>query len=187
MSGQCGAKTTKNTPCQHPAGWGTGHRGVGRCILHGESTVPYDSLLDELTVLRGLLWQHIGKSEQNGMSEDDRDATFAMVEKLGRTIERIIKIKSQHAATASEINKVARSFGDLMGTYIEDVEQRRAYIDALQRSVDAALSDPGSRRGDTLAIPRPTRGKIASRRCSRRTSVNASVIHTSRCGNGRED
>lgn len=31
----CGAKNRQGTPCQHPAGWGTPHKGTGRCKLHG--------------------------------------------------------------------------------------------------------------------------------------------------------
>lgn len=32
---RCGAKTRGGTPCQRPAGAGTGHVGTGRCKLHG--------------------------------------------------------------------------------------------------------------------------------------------------------
>lgn len=31
----CGARTRRGTPCEHEAGWGTQHVGVGRCRLHG--------------------------------------------------------------------------------------------------------------------------------------------------------
>lgn len=34
----CRAKTRKGTPCEHEAGWGTDHVGVGRCTLHGGSS-----------------------------------------------------------------------------------------------------------------------------------------------------
>jgi len=30
----CGAKTCAGTPCRYPAGWGTDHKGEGRCKLH---------------------------------------------------------------------------------------------------------------------------------------------------------
>lgn len=33
--GKCGAKTRSSGKCGRPAGWGTGHSGVGRCKLHG--------------------------------------------------------------------------------------------------------------------------------------------------------
>jgi hypothetical protein len=36
--GRCRALTTKNTRCELPAGWGTGHPGYGPCKLHGGST-----------------------------------------------------------------------------------------------------------------------------------------------------
>lgn len=32
---RCAATTRAGTPCQQPAGWGTGHVGTGRCKLHG--------------------------------------------------------------------------------------------------------------------------------------------------------
>lgn len=32
---KCGAKARSGKPCGRPAGWGTGHAGVGRCKLHG--------------------------------------------------------------------------------------------------------------------------------------------------------
>ena len=35
---RCGAKTRAGAPCGRPAGWGTGHPGIGRCKLHGGST-----------------------------------------------------------------------------------------------------------------------------------------------------
>jgi hypothetical protein len=35
---KCGARTNAETPCQRPAGWGTGHPGSGRCKLHGGSS-----------------------------------------------------------------------------------------------------------------------------------------------------
>lgn len=31
----CGARTRSGTPCQRPAGWGTDHKGEGRCKWHG--------------------------------------------------------------------------------------------------------------------------------------------------------
>lgn len=34
----CGAKTRDGTPCDRPAGWGTHHRGTGRCRSHGGSS-----------------------------------------------------------------------------------------------------------------------------------------------------
>lgn len=34
----CGAKTRGGGACRRPAGWGTGHAGVGRCKLHGGAT-----------------------------------------------------------------------------------------------------------------------------------------------------
>lgn len=35
---RCGAKTRAGTPCKKQAGWGTDHRGQGRCRLHGGAT-----------------------------------------------------------------------------------------------------------------------------------------------------
>lgn len=32
---RCGAETRSGDPCKHPAGWGTDHRGEGRCKHHG--------------------------------------------------------------------------------------------------------------------------------------------------------
>lgn len=34
----CGAKTRKGTPCDRTAGWGTTHKGIGRCKNHGGSS-----------------------------------------------------------------------------------------------------------------------------------------------------
>lgn len=35
----CGAKKRQSGGCcMHPAGWGTGHVGIGRCKLHGGCT-----------------------------------------------------------------------------------------------------------------------------------------------------
>lgn len=36
--GYCGATNRKGHPCTRPAGWGTGHSGIGNCKHHGGST-----------------------------------------------------------------------------------------------------------------------------------------------------
>lgn len=38
----CGGKTRAGGACGRPAGWGTGHPGVGRCKLHGGKTPTHE-------------------------------------------------------------------------------------------------------------------------------------------------
>lgn len=47
----CRARTGKGTPCEKEAGWGTDHKGIGRCRLHGGAT-PNAQVAGAVTLAR---------------------------------------------------------------------------------------------------------------------------------------
>lgn len=84
-----GRKTDGSGYCQHEAGWGTDHPGVGRCKFHGGSTENYEKkIINELTeasedasIAIRLQLKHLRKKLEDGEEVDVGD-----LDRLSRTV-----------------------------------------------------------------------------------------------------
>lgn len=157
----CGGKTSAGGACQRPAGWGTAHVGTGRCKLHGGASPsgvdspqfkhgryskvmpqriadtlsasnadPLD-LLDELDLQRGLLSNYLARF--NTVTPQASDIAFMMswLSDIGRTVERIVKMRNETALTRAEMTYLAARIADLVGEFIPDVDRQQAFIHKL--------------------------------------------------------
>jgi hypothetical protein len=89
---KCNARKTDNSGyCEHRAGWGTEHTGVGRCKFHGGLTPNQErGIIDELedgaqdaaTALR-LRLKHVRQAVEDG---DAEDIDWSQVDRLARTV-----------------------------------------------------------------------------------------------------
>jgi hypothetical protein len=170
MTEICAAKTRGGSPCRRPSGWGTQHVGKGRCKLHGgnagrpivtgryahslkeslktkltdvQGGDPLD-LLPELEVQRVLLSEYLSRFQGNmNLAGFDIDFMMGWAAEIGRTVERMVKMKNDTALTQAEVKFLAVRIVELVGKYISDPSQRRAFVHELLTSVPA-LAD-----GDT--------------------------------------
>ncbi len=152
----CEAKTRRGTLCKKQAGWGTPHVGEGRCRLHGGlagrppthgrySTVKRASLQgkiekfyndpsagdlsSELALMRALLQDYIDRFEDGiPLGVDDIERMYAMVDGIGKTVERIAKILAMTALTQAELQLLQVTLIDALREFIPDPEKQRAFV-----------------------------------------------------------
>ena len=151
----CGATTRAGRPCKNKAGYKTDHVGQGRCHLHGglnpikhgrysrikrsrirelideyrNDPQPLD-LLEEVLLLRALLTDYVERTA-NGDQELDITAAAGLVDKVGRMVERIEKIKAERSITLETLDRVLEQLGvELVNALREEVadEDARAAI-----------------------------------------------------------
>lgn len=161
---QCGAKTRKGTPCQNPPVTGAkrcrmhgGTQPVGAAspnLKHGRYS-PYlrDSmkvkladaqagdplnLLPELEVQRVLLSEYLSRFQGiQTLSGFDIDFMVKWTAEIGRTVERMVKMKNETALTEAEVKFLAARIVELIGKYVVDPDRQRAFVAELLASVPA--------------------------------------------------
>jgi hypothetical protein len=122
----CGAKTRAGTPCKKPAGWGTNHKGIGKCKLHGGATPIKHGLYSKYTNHR--LGDMIDK-----LSDDDEllnlRKTIALQQSL--IIDILNKVEDESLTLTPRLSKTLSDIGDKLGKNIErrqKVEEGEKYI-----------------------------------------------------------
>jgi len=122
----CGAKTRAGTPCKKPAGWGTNHKGIGKCKLHGGATPIKHGLYSKYTNHR--LGDMIDK-----LSGDDEllnlRKTIALQQSL--IIDILNKVEDESLTLTPRLSKTLSDIGDKLGKNIErrqKVEEGEKYI-----------------------------------------------------------
>jgi len=122
----CGAKTRAGTPCKKPAGWGTNHKGVGKCKLHGGATPIKHGLYSKYTNHR--LADMIDK-----LSNDDEllnlRKTIALQQSLILNI--LDKVEEGRLELSPKLSETLCDIGDKLGRNIErrqKVEEGEKYI-----------------------------------------------------------
>ena len=142
----CGAKTKHDgTPCKRA---GTGGAG-GKCHLHGgkstgrpiitgrysvthrksladkmlrhtEDPAPSD-LLPELAMMRALFQDYLDRfSDGVRLPADDIGRLFALLESIGKQVERIEKIRAGYALTPAEVALLVASLLDVLKKYLPE-------------------------------------------------------------------
>lgn len=65
----CGAKTRQGHPCKHPAGYGTGHLGTGRCKFHGGLSNNQAKPGNKLAERHGFFSKHLPEETADILSD----------------------------------------------------------------------------------------------------------------------
>ena len=92
---------------------------------------PLD-LLPELEVQRTLFAEYLSRlSEGYRLSAMDISALMGWSAEIGRTVERITKMKNETALTQAEVKFIAMRVVELLGKYIAEPDRRTAFISEL--------------------------------------------------------
>lgn len=90
---------------------------------------PFD-LTEELALARGLLEDFLSKIEYP-MTDAQRGAVMMLIDRIGKTVERVNRIKNDSALTAAEITYLATRAADVVARYIDDPTEQKAFIQDL--------------------------------------------------------
>lgn len=151
----CGAKARRGGICGQAAGWGTDHPGRGRCRLHGGASAGRPpihgrysrthreslaakarqfandpapaQLCGELAILRALLQTYLDRLADRAPTLADIQAVYAMIDRIGRLVERVTRILSATALTPAEVRLAQAGIADLLLRFIP-CDQDRARL-----------------------------------------------------------
>jgi hypothetical protein len=107
---------------------------------------PFD-LTEELALSRGLLEDFLSKIEYP-MTDAHRGTAMMLVDRIGKTVERINRIKNDSALTAAEITYLAARAADVVARYIVDPAKQKAFIQDLFGGLAGANSTIPGRLAD---------------------------------------
>ena len=150
---ECGAKRRDGKPCKAPAmengrcriHGGKSPRGVDSGnfktglyskyaptqirdkIEYFQDADPL-SLIEELALTRALLAEYLIRFEDANLDLYSITAMSDLVLSIGKTVERISKIKNDTALTAAEITYLAARCAEIVTRYIHDPIQQSAFI-----------------------------------------------------------
>jgi hypothetical protein len=146
---ECGAKTRSGQPCKK-AGMAN-----GRCRLHGglstgapiktgryskyapdklgEKIAEFSlgdvlALGDELATQRALLSDYLERFKVSTMTRDDIGTVMGWLDGIGRTAERINKMRNEDTLTAAEVIALQARAVDIAMKYFHDPETRRQFL-----------------------------------------------------------
>lgn len=156
---ECGAKTRDGDPCHNPPVTGANRcRMHGGKSLRGENSPTYkhgrDSrymqaeimrkletveeegdpldLVPELDLQRALLGKFLSNfREGHALSAYEIGFMIDWSESIGRTAERIVKMRNSTALTAAEIALIASRLPEIVARFIDDPYKQNAFLDAL--------------------------------------------------------
>lgn len=153
----CGAKTRSGDPCKNaamPNGRCRMHGGAQpkgadspnlkhgryssylRRSLHEKLDAVRDDnpldLLPELEVQRALFADYLSRFQAGGNpTAFDVQSMMNWLNDIGRTVERITKMKNETALTQAEVRFIAIRVVELLGKYVAEPSQREAFITEL--------------------------------------------------------
>lgn len=148
----CNAKTRSGAPCRQSA------MANGRCKMHGGLSLsgvdsptfkhgryskvmpkriadslsasdadPLD-LLDELDLQRGLLSNYLARFDTTTPQASDIAFMMTWLGDIGRTVERIVKMRNETALTKVEMAFIAARIADVVAAYIHDPDTQQRFI-----------------------------------------------------------
>ena len=174
---QCGAKTRAGTPCKRagmtngrcnlhggktPNGVDSPHFIHGRYSRHLpdsikskldtlDDTDPLD-LLPELQMQRVLFSEYISRFEKGvPFTQSDVYALVTWAGDIGKTVERIVKLRNETALTKAEIAFIAARIPDVVMRFVDDKDKQRQFIDELYGIVGGAPVNAIELTGRTTA------------------------------------
>jgi hypothetical protein len=166
----CGAKTRNGTPCKRPGMENGRCKLHGGASLKGAESATYkhgrtsrytnylpakikskvdtfeDSdaldLQPELQVQRALFADYLMRFEV-GMQLGASDIALLMQwsAEIGKSVERIVKMRNESALTAAEMAFIAARIPDVVSRFIDDPDKQRAFISELLGIVGAGEGD----------------------------------------------
>lgn len=87
---------------------------------------------------RVLFAEYVNRFEVGGLlTATDIDYMMGWAAEIGRTVERIVKMKNETALTQAEVRFIAVRVVELLGKYIDDHDKRRAFISELFAGIPA--------------------------------------------------
>lgn len=95
-------------------------------------------LTGELALLRALLQTYLDRFEAAPLKLSDIQAIYAMIENIGRMVERISKILNETALTQAELQVLQARLADMMIRYIPNDDTRTQFMDELTALLGAA-------------------------------------------------
>ena len=151
---QCKAKAkSSGQQCKNPAVEGRevcrvhgGSSGTGRPPIHGRYSVhkrqslqgkieqfyndpQAGDLRSELALMRALLQDYIDRFEDGmPLGVDDIGRMYAMVDGIGKTVERIAKILAMTALTQAELQLLQVTLIDALSEFVPEPDRQRAFV-----------------------------------------------------------
>lgn len=107
---------------------------------------PFD-LTEELALSRGLLEDFLSRVDYP-VTDAQRGHIVMLTDRIGKTVERINRIKNDSALTAAEITYLAMRATEVVGRYIVDPAQQAAFIQDLFGGLTGANSTIPGRLAD---------------------------------------
>ncbi len=160
---ECGAKRRNGLPCKAPAmengrcrihggkslkGAENGNFKTGLYSKYAPSQIRDKieyfqdadplALVEELALTRALLAEFLSRFEGVNLDLFSITAMSDLVLSIGKTVERISKIKNDTALTAAEITYLAARCAEIVTRYIHDPIQQEAFISELFGDVQGA-------------------------------------------------
>lgn len=146
----CGAKNRQGGQCGKPAGWGTDHRGKGRCRLHGGCSPiktgeysktaterlgeTYERFRDdpkiatierEIAILRGI-------ADRRMTDDGPTEAVADLIERVVRAVDILLKHQAKFGITIETLNRVTGQMGVIVARHVTSPE----VLAAIQRDWD---------------------------------------------------
>lgn len=119
---------------------------ISQKLAEVEDDNPLD-MLPELNAQRALFAEYISRYKE-GMKLSGQDMAFMMgwLAEIGRTVERITKLRNETALTAAEVALIAARIPEVVAKFIDDPNQQQAFIRALfagvGRPANADVGEP---------------------------------------------
>jgi hypothetical protein len=175
----CNARNRTGGYCLLEAGFGTDHFGSGRCKFHGGATGgrppttgtqakkhtrsireraeelakddPVLALHQSLSQGRAFFEAFLDSvnDDPENISNEAREHAVLILNHIGKTVERIERIRNSNALTVAELRLYEAKLGAAIGNYLTDPATRGAFL----RDVAAILSGPESKPRTVEALP----------------------------------
>lgn len=170
---RCGAKTRSGKPCQSPAMANGRCRMHGGKSLGGVDSPTFKhgrysrylpehiqakaqsfddadalNLLPELQVQRALFADYISRFQVGvPLSANDIALMMDWSAEIGRTVERVVKMRNDTALTGAELKFIAARIADVVAKFIDEPDEQRRFVSALL----AVVGEPTGRNRSALA------------------------------------
>lgn len=147
---RCGARKKDGERCRRPAGWGTGHKGVGQCRAHGGNT-PGNVIASERELAKRFAVGMLGAEVETdalgalvlsvrlaaGMVAYYRSQAASLVED-GRQTSAGEALQRDYAAAVERLARVSKTAIDA-GVSIRQIELEERLAERLATAAESAL------------------------------------------------